>query len=297
MKVSGYTIIKNGVKYDYPFIESIRSILPLVDEMIVAVGKSEDNTLEKIAELEEPKIKIVETVWDENIRTGGHILAVESNKAKTFVSKDADWLLYIQADEVIDEKYYDEITRVLLKYRHDQEVEGVLFKYKHFYGAYRFIADGIRWYKHEIRVIKNDPQIQSYKDAQGFRKNGRKLNVVQADACIYHYGWVKNPAKMLEKHIDFGRYWRNEQEQAEYAERLIKSNLDKQYQYDQIDSISLFTGKHPAVMKDRIEKAAWQIELNTFEKKFTGLRQQLFYWLQTKFGWRPFEYKNYKIVK
>lgn len=36
MKVSGFTFVRNAVKYDYPIVESIQSILPLVDEEIAA---------------------------------------------------------------------------------------------------------------------------------------------------------------------------------------------------------------------------------------------------------------------
>ncbi|MBM3912615.1 MAG: glycosyltransferase family 2 protein, partial [Sphingomonadales bacterium] len=45
MKVSGFTFIRNAVLLDYPILEAIRSILPLCDEIVVAVGKSEDETL------------------------------------------------------------------------------------------------------------------------------------------------------------------------------------------------------------------------------------------------------------
>ena len=49
MKVCGFSFIRNAVKYDYPIVESIRSILPICDKFVVAVGNSEDNTLQLIA--------------------------------------------------------------------------------------------------------------------------------------------------------------------------------------------------------------------------------------------------------
>jgi hypothetical protein len=59
MKVSGFTFVKNAVKYGYPVVESIKSILPIVDEFIVCLGDSEDNTTELIKGINSPKIKII----------------------------------------------------------------------------------------------------------------------------------------------------------------------------------------------------------------------------------------------
>ena len=42
MKVSGFTFIKNAEMLGYPFIESIQSVLPIVDEFIIAVGKIDE---------------------------------------------------------------------------------------------------------------------------------------------------------------------------------------------------------------------------------------------------------------
>lgn len=74
MKVCGFSFVRNGVKFDYPFVEAIRSILPLCDEIIVAVGKSDDNTLEMVRCIDK-KITVVETEWDENIQQGGKVFA------------------------------------------------------------------------------------------------------------------------------------------------------------------------------------------------------------------------------
>src|SRR5687767_13472185 len=104
MKISGFIIIKNAVKNDYPVTEAIRSILPIVDEMIVSIGDSEDDTLSLIQSIASDKIRIVHSVWDPALRKGGEVLAVETNKALQHISPDADWAFYIQADEVVHEK-------------------------------------------------------------------------------------------------------------------------------------------------------------------------------------------------
>ena len=104
MNMSGFTIIKNAVINDYPIVEAITSILPVVDEMIVLVGKSDDDTLGLIRSIGDPKIKIHESIWDPNLRKGGAVLAVETNKAFALIDPNSTWAFYIQGDEVVHEK-------------------------------------------------------------------------------------------------------------------------------------------------------------------------------------------------
>ena len=169
MFVSGFTFVRNAIKFDYPIVEAIMSILPVCDEVIVAVGNSDDDTLGLIKSIDSPKIKIIETVWDDTLREGGKVLAVETNKALAAVSKDADWCFYIQGDEVVHEQYLPAIHQAMDDNLHDRKVEGFLFKYLHFYGSYQYVADAQRWYRQEIRIIRNQKKITSYRDAQGFR--------------------------------------------------------------------------------------------------------------------------------
>nr|MDQ3017611.1 glycosyltransferase family 2 protein [Bacteroidota bacterium] len=167
MKVSGFTIVRNVLKYDYPVVEAILSILPLCDEFVVSVGDSDDETLDLISNIQSPKIRIVRTTWDDTLREGGQVLAIETNKAFDEISPDADWAFYIQADEVIHEKYHDVIKSAMEKYVKDGNVEGLLFNYLHFYGSYGHVGNSRKWYRREIRVIRNDKSIRSYRDAQG----------------------------------------------------------------------------------------------------------------------------------
>jgi hypothetical protein len=296
MKVSGFTFIRNGLKYDYPFEESIKSLLPLVDELIVVVGESEDETLNKVLSINSPKIKVTTSIWDESLREGGHVLAAETDKAKKLVAADSDWLIYLQSDELVHEKYYPIITASMQRYLKDESVEGLLFHYKHFYGSYDYFADGIKWYNKEIRIVRNDPSIVSYKDAQGFRKNGKKLQVKLIPAFIYHYGWVKNPVDMFQKHTDMGKWWRDEQEQLNYVNQNTAKNKGTAFQFSQIDSIAKFEETHPAVMQERIVQMNWKTDIDVNRKHFPSLKMKLFYYLQKNLGWRPFEYKNYKQI-
>lgn len=289
MFVSGFTIARNVVKADYPVREAIYSILPLCDEVIVAVGKSEDSTLEFIKSFNEPKIKIIETIWDDSLREGGKVLAIETDKAKAAINPKADWCIYIQADECLDDQSQVSLKLALEKYKNDDNVEGLLFDYTHFFGSYNYIGDSRNWYRHEIRVIKNWPNIHSYKDAQGFRINGRKLKVKRANAIMFHYGWVKNPALQLEKLKQARKLWHSD----EFIEKEYQNM--QAFDFNQVDSLQLYKGHHPEVMKQRIRAQNWEFTFNT-KKKNMSLKKRFLYLVEKWTGIRIGEYKNYQII-
>ena len=289
MKVSGFTIIKNAVRNDYPVVEAIQSVLPMVDEMIVSIGNSEDETEALIRSIGSGKIKIIQSVWDPGISEGGEVLAVETNKAFDQVSADSDWVFYIQADEVVHEKYYAAIRKAMETFLHNNKVDGLLFHYLHFYGTYDYIGDSRKWYNKEVRIIRNDKSIRSYKDAQGFRKNGKKINVKPLDAVIFHYGWVKSLPQMRKKIQEMGKYWAGGEKS---QENLEKAAL---FEFAEYDSIEKYKGTHPATMANRIAEKNWQIALDPTKKKFSG-RGRLLYWIEKRTGKRLFDFRNYKII-
>ena len=291
MKIAGFTIIRNAIINDYPVVEAIESILPIVDEMIVSVGESEDETENLIRSIASPKIKIVHSVWDMQLRKGGQVLAVETDKALQHISADADWAFYIQADEIVHEKFHPVILETARRYKDDERVEGLLFRYLHFYGTYQYTGDSRRWYSHEIRIIRNNKSIHSYKDAQGFRKAGQKLQVKPVDAFIYHYGWVRSPKLMKTKMNNFGKLWNEDSD--EYRQFIQASDI---FDYRDYDSLQLFTGTHPAVMEKRIREANWQLNIDISKKHFS-FKDRLLYEFEQLTGRRLFDYKNYKLLK
>jgi glycosyltransferase involved in cell wall biosynthesis len=291
MFVSGFTFVRNAIKFDYPIVEAITSILPVCDEVIVAVGNSDDDTLGLIKSIDSDKIKIIETVWDDTLREGGKVLAVETNKALAAVSPDADWCFYIQGDEVVHEQYLPAIRRAMQDNLNDSKVEGLLFKYQHFYGSYQYVADAQRWYRQEIRIIRNQKNITSYRDAQGFRTiDDKKLNVKWIDAYIYHYGWVKSPEIQKEKMKSSINFWATDEEAAS-----VKKHYDESFDYAGIDSLTTFTGTHPAVMQARLERVNWQFDFDIREKKLS-FKNRVRAFIEKLTGWRIGEYKNFRVV-
>jgi len=277
---------------DYPVVESISSILPMVDEMIVAIGDSSDDTEGLIKSIGDPRIKIIHSTWDPAIRTGGQILAVETNKALEHVSKDSDWIFYIQGDEVIHEKYHPVIREAARHFQKDQEVEGLLFHYEHFYGTYDYVGTGRKWYDHETRIIRNNRSILSYRDAQGFRKNGiRKIKVASIPASVYHYGWVKNPVNMKIKQKTVARFWNNDDNSLN--EFLATEDF---YDYNDFNSIRRFEGSHPQVMNDRIEKKNWDLDLDIRKDKYP-FKYKFLNWIEKLTGIRLFAFTNHKVIR
>ena len=185
MKVAGFSFIRNALKYDFPVAESIASVLPLCDAFFVAVGDSEDSTLAYIRSIAPGKLHVIETTWDTSLNRGGEVYADETNKAFDSIPAEYDWCFYIQGDEVIHEKDLPAILEAMQNNLNRPEVEGLLFRFRHFFGTYDYVAASRKWYRNEVRVIRNDKTIRSYRDAQGFRKGSKKLKVVPvaADVC------------------------------------------------------------------------------------------------------------------
>jgi len=286
MKVSGFTFIRNAITYDYPILEAIFSIEPICDEIVVAVGNSDDQTRALIASLNLAKIKIIDTVWDDSLRENGAVLAVETNKAFHAISADSDWCFYIQGDEVLEEGSESLILNAMKHHLNDTKVDGFLFNYRHFYGSYDYVGASNSWYKNEIRIIRNNQKIYSHKDAQGFRKNtNEKLNVISIPAHIHHYGWVKDPRSMQRKQENFNKLWHDD----EWVEQNIEKVAEFAYE-KHITQLKKFQGQHPSVMKKRIESINWKFTMDISMEKRTSkdrLKDVLKF-----FGFNP-NYKNY----
>jgi hypothetical protein len=295
MKVSGFTFIRNAIKFDYPVVEAIKSVLPACDNFIVAVGNSDDNTLEFIKSIDEQKIRIIETTWDDSqeMKIGGKVYALETDKAFQAIPVDSDWAFYIQGDEVVHERYLGKIYSSMERWKDDKIVDGLLFNYLHFYGSYDYIGVSPKWYGHEIRVIKNNKSFYSFRDAQGFRKyKNKKLNVKPVDAYIYHYGWVKEPGTMMKKAINANTFYQDKN----FTKRMksININGNKEFDYSSIDSLSLFTETHPKVMEDRIKRKNWNFEHDiSFNRLSLRYRGKIF--IKKYLGINTY-YENYKLI-
>ncbi len=314
--ISGFTFARNTDKLHYPFKVSILSILPLVDEFIVALAKGDedDTTQAQIESLNSPKIKIIHTDWDTEKYPNGTEYAHQTDLAKQACK--GEWLFYLQADEVVHEQDLEKIKTACLKYKNDKRVEGFLFKYLHFYGDYEHIQDNHAWYPREIRIIRNLPNIHSFGDAQSFRyipsfdgksyrekKGTRKLKVVLLDAFIYHYGWVRPPHFMQKKAKSFATDYRGSEQVAKEF-----SNRPLEYGYGPLGGLAKFKATHPQVMAQVIKDFNWEHQLNYAKKRLPNepkhkhlkLKSRLLTFIEKKilgYKYKSLGYKNWKIIK
>jgi hypothetical protein len=313
MKISGFTMVKNAGKLYYPIKESIASILDIVDEFVVALGDCDpdDNTRELILSLGSPKIKIIDTVWDTEKYPRGMENAHQTDIAKEACS--GDWLFYLQADELVHEKYHAEIVEKCKMYLEDERVEGFLFKYIHFWGDYNHYQHEHGWYPWEIRIVRNKKDIHSWKSAQSFRripnfdginyrvKEGTyKLGVKKLDAYIYHYGWVRPPKLMTKKSASLSKIHSNKVDENDFQK-------PKSFDYGFMLRFPEFKGTHPQVLQDWIKTMDWQDELNFTNKtkpdhnvsSTKKVKKQLLTWVENNIlgGKKLFTTKNYKLIK
>lgn len=297
--VSGYGYVRNGFSYGVPFLESIKSVLPVCDEFIAVVGDSTDGTREAIEALNDPKIKIIDTVWDDNLKKEGKIFALQSNTG--LLNCSGDWIFHIQADEVIHEEDLPKILDFISKYHSDSRVDGFLQPFLHFWGDYSHIRNSRRVHRNEIRIFRNTGNIRAYRDSQGFRKfrsledyengteKGTKLNVIKLNAPVYHYNAVKNPKTMMMKAHNFTYYYGHQ-------EKVLTEAPEELFNYHQVDRVTRFTGTHPKVMEEAIQNYPYVFKHDTSKAEWKT-RDKYLQKIEDFLGVRFFEYKNYRLIK
>jgi len=294
LKISGFSFCRNAVSLYYPIEEAIRSALPLVDEFVVAVGTSDDSTLEVIRGIGDPKIRVIETEWDSHHFVHGAINAVQTNIALDACS--GDWCLYLQADEVLHEDDYPAIRRTLAAVNERPEVEGLLFDYLHFWATYETFHTARNWYRHEVRVVRNRIGVRSWKSAQGFRVDERKLRVVRSGARVFHYGWVRPPHLMKRKTIALDSL----HHEPGWVEKR-HPDPEVPFDYGPLDHLGRFTGTHPAVMAERIRQKSWTLPPpgpDGLRHEHNALSTRVLSWIERNvLHARLGEYRNYVLVK
>jgi len=244
MKISGFTFLKNGQMLGYPFIESIQSILPIVDEFVIALGPCEDNTEEMLKAMNEPKLKIIHTQWSDKMKDRGYVYGQQKMIAQ--FNCTGDWVFYLEADEVIHEKDLQTIKSSMQHYLYDDEVEALVFDYLHFYGNKNSYLWSPGWYRRAPRILKNS--IRSYAPDGLFwlvldkNKIGRYPKAALVGATMYHYGWVRSEKQMNLKSKQVQQYWNKSHQSIDYSQ--INQSIVKE-----------FTGTHPYVMKDWLPDA------------------------------------------
>jgi len=258
-KISGFTLVRNAEILDFPLRESILSALPLCEEFIINCGDSDDHTLSICENLraEFPhKIKIIHSTWSRENQTGGYQLKLHTDHALKACS--FEWCLYLQADEVLHSEDYPLIYSALEKASQDKTLDGIVFEYLHFYGNYSFICRGRNWYRREVRLFKSDREIESFKDAQGFRKKGLRLRAIASGARVFHYGYVRNKAGLASKRRQMSQWWGETPDGKEDCLDFYKPV-----------GLTPFSGSHPPEMRKRIHDSNGLVDPSKCPRKWT----------------------------
>lgn len=315
MRISGFSMVKNAGKLYYPIKQAIASILPVVDEFVLALGDcdADDHTREEVLSLNSAKVRIIDTVWDLKTYPDGM-----ENAHQTDIARQActgDWLFYLQADEVVHEQDLEQIVKRCDQLDLDTEVEGLLFDYYHFWGDYNHHQTSHGWYPHEIRIIRNDPEIHSWESAQSFRRipefdgvNYRqqsgtfKLKVASAHAAIYHYGWVRPPRLMQNKRKALDTIHKGQD-----RVNLMYKGDAPDFDYGPLRLSTPFKGSHPAVMKEWMDKFDWghllrehgPIPQSRKPFKHEKLKYRIVTWIEQNLlrGNHIGEFQNYHLLR
>ncbi len=284
--ISGFTIVRNAIKLDFPLEPSLRSILPVCDEVVVNVGKSEDETLDLVRSIGDPKIRIIETEWD--LAQRNYVLGAETLRAMRACRHP--WGIYIQADEVLHERGAEELAATIQDCDPDPRVEGLLVRYLHFYGGLDTVATNRRWYRREVRAVRLDPalDIRPFQGAQGFRvgPEHRKIRARLTGAEMFHYGWAR-PSQALREKREVGRTlypWRDPDPELPLLPWM--------------PGLRPFRGSHPrpaqAWVAERRSAAEGRVDRPRFRWEFVR------FWIsgviERLTGARVFEFRNYTRV-
>ncbi len=291
MKISGFTFLRNGQKLGYPFVASIRSVLPLVDEFVIALGPCTDDTEKMVREIGDPKIRIIPTTWNEKMRgdysVGGFVYGQQ--KSIALFNCTGDWAFYLEADEVLHENDLPKIRAAMEKYLSDVRVEALAFDYLHFYGNKNTVAQSPGWYRSEVRIIRNTIPAWSsealFFNIVAGHKKSRHPRAAHTGATIFHYGWVRSEAQMDLKSATVQKYW--------------DDSKPKPMDYSQIDSAVLksFAGTHPLVVQDWLPAAEGIFQANPNHRlSAREKKHRRMMWLEKKLGFR-FDKKHYRLVR
>ena len=291
MKVSAFTFLRNGQKLGYPFVESIRSVLPIVDEFVVALGPCDDDTERMLRAIDDPKIRIIQTQWNERIKNDYSIKGYIYGQQKSIAlfNCTGDWAFYLEGDEIIHESELAKIRASMEQHLDDPRIEALAFDYLHFYGNANTIAWSPRWYRSEVRILRNTIPAWGPKGlffvVLDSALRGHYPRAAHTGAKIYHYGWVRSEAQMNLKSAAVEKFWNNQ----------TKAQAD----YSQIDASTLkpFTGAHPKAIQDWLPKAdgIFQADPN-YRLSKRDKKHRLMLKLEAWFGFR-FNKKHYKLVR
>jgi len=286
--LSGFTLVRNAVQLNFPIVPAIASVLEVCDEVVVNIGKSDDETRDVVAGIGDARVRIIDSEWD--LSKGDDMLAQETQRAMDACR--GSWGIYVQADEVLHEQGARILGQRVADWDRDERVEGMLVDYLHFYGGFDRVATNRQWYRREVRCIRLGRDIRPYQGAQGFRvgPDYRKIRARPTGAQMFHYGWAR-PAQTIREKLEVTKRmypWASERLDRELKRGTLKW----------IPLLRQFRGAHPAAAQSWIAAQGRELPpaLEPARFKPAHLRLYVSDWIERLTGTRMFEFRNYDVV-
>jgi hypothetical protein len=286
--LSGFTLVRNAVTLDFPIVPAIRSVLEVCDEVVVNVGKSDDATRDLVASVGDPRVRILDSVWD--FTKKNEMLSQETLKAMRACR--GSWGIYIQADEVLEESGARLVREKTEEWDTDERVEGLLVDYLHFYGGFDRIATNRRWYRREVRCIRLGRDIRPYQGAQGFRVGPeyRKIRARPTGARMFHYGWAR-PARAIREKLEISKTiypWSRERSAREQERGYL----------EWLPLLKPYRGPHPRTAAEWVRERMVDPDRRIGPRHFRPehLRFYVSDWIERLTGARVFEFRNYQLI-
>lgn len=288
IRISGFTIVRNATILDYPFAESVRSLLNLCDEVIINCGDSDDDTYEQCQRLESEangRIKIIRSHWEREKQSGGFQLKHQSDRA--LQECRGKWCFYLQADEVLHESDIPRVMAAIKKADERPEIDGIVFDYLHFYGNFSFVMSGRNWYRREVRAFKQGRGIEAFRDAQGFRKHGNRLLAIRSGARVFHYGYVRTSESLQKKSTQMALWW-GEAPPTEASAHELRKHV----------GMKRFLLTHPKVMQERVSQNAKYPDPSKGTRKWdwNEIKNAITLVWESVIPYRIGEFRNYDIA-
>lgn len=250
-RLSAFSYLKNGVVFDYPFIESLLSIAPICDQIIVCyASESTDGSREALEALQAklPQLELYPSkVWQTPGLSQGEVIRLAAEEAEAYC--DGDWLLHLQADEVYLNAEVLSIKNYLDQY-HCLDIDGFFFQVLHFYADYDMVIgpQGAKagWYQETMRLSRAG-KAKHIQDAWTQLLKEPQSKALRVPIRIFHYGHVREKEAMRLK--------------ASYMERLYHDLADdyevcaaQAFEYNAVpkELIEPFDAEHPETMLKRI---------------------------------------------
>ena len=250
--ISGMVILNEPEKYCYPYLESIKSFLPVCDEIVVVHNPyTDDGSREKLMNLD-PKVRVVSGVFD--LRNIGWI-SYGIMRTTGYQAAKGDVILMFDADGVLHENDVERLKQRCNEIPNMQEVYGYWGKFRFYKPThYRRQNKHSGWYnkgKLGDRFDFYNTNGKGIPNHQYMRPDEEKARQLDIDLWGYEHTFDTKEI-LLERAVNYGRMVSKQKgseilADKEYWKMYIEDREEESKQYLPMD-----LDKHPEIMEERL---------------------------------------------